>query len=149
MVVVDRRGVSKQTRATLLAALRTRDHSEDHGARRIPQGTKTHDTGTKRHTQMKRQAERGARNSKTTDRLSGGTVGSHCRHRHRESVPHITSGEASERPIRKSGRGATHRGPNQAGARAGHRGHTLTNDGRGRLAGMSPCHGRVGSIRFI
>ena len=90
MVVVDRRGVSKQTRATLLAALRTRDHSEDHGARRIPQGTKTHDTGTKRHTQMKRQAERGARNSKTTDRLSGGTVGSHCRHRHRESVPHIT-----------------------------------------------------------
>ena len=25
-----------------LAALRTRDHSEDHGARRLPQGTKTH-----------------------------------------------------------------------------------------------------------
>jgi hypothetical protein len=91
-----------------------------------------------RHTQMKRQAERGSRNSKTTDRLSGGTVGNHCRHRHRESVPHITSGEASARPIRKSGRGATHRGPHQAGGRARHRGHTLTNDGRGRLAGMSP-----------
>ena len=92
-----------------------------------------------RHTQMKRQAEwGGSRNSKRTDRLSGCTVGIHCRHRHRESVPHITSGEASARPIRKSGRGATHRGPHQAGARARHRGHTLTNDGRGRLAGMSP-----------
>jgi hypothetical protein len=40
---------------------------------------------------MKRQAEwEGSRNSKTTDRLSGDTVGSHCRPRHRESVPHIT-----------------------------------------------------------
>ena len=40
---------------------------------------------------MKRQAEwGGSRNSKTTDRLSGDTVGSQCRPRHRESVPHIT-----------------------------------------------------------
>jgi len=40
---------------------------------------------------VKRQAEwGGSRNSKTTERLSGDTVGSHCRPRHRESVPHIT-----------------------------------------------------------
>ena len=45
-------------------------------------------TGTTRHTQMKRQAEwGGSRNSKTTDRLSGWTVGSHCRRRRGESVP--------------------------------------------------------------
>jgi hypothetical protein len=47
-----------------------------------------------------------------------------------------SSGEASARPIRKSGRGATLRGPQ--GARTTHRGHTLTRDGRDRLAGMSP-----------
>jgi len=39
---------------------------------------------------------------------------------------------ASARPIRKSVRGATLRGP-QARARATHRGHTLTQDGRDRL----------------
>ena len=43
----------------------------------------------------------------------------------------------SARPIRKSGRGAAHWGL-QAGARATHRGHTLTHDGRDRPAGMSP-----------
>ena len=36
-----------------------------------------------------------------------------------------SSRDASARPIRKSGRGATRRGP-QAGARAAHRGHTHT-----------------------
>ena len=42
-------------------------------------------------TQVKRQAERGgSRNGKTANRLSECTLGSHCRRRRGESVPHIT-----------------------------------------------------------
>ena len=85
-----RRGVRRQTRATLLAALRTRDHSESHEDTKGARSHRKH-TPVQRGTQMKRQAERGgSRNGKTTDRLSEYTVGSHCRHRHCESVPHIT-----------------------------------------------------------
>ena len=61
-----------------------------------------------------------------------------------------SSGEASARPIRKSGRGATLRGPQ--GARTTHRGHTLTHDGRDRLAGIGghePDHGRIGRNYFM
>ena len=68
-------------RATLLGALRSRDHFEGHGARRIPQGTKTHAPRYNAETQVKRQAERGGSgNSKTVNRpcrnvLSRVTVG--------------------------------------------------------------------------
>jgi hypothetical protein len=44
-VVLDRRGVSKQTRATLLAELRTRNHSEDHGIKTTGLGESVNPTG--------------------------------------------------------------------------------------------------------
>ena len=55
-----RRGVRRQTRATLLAALRTRDHSESHEDTKGARSHRKH-TPVQRGTQMKRQAERGGR----------------------------------------------------------------------------------------
>ncbi len=58
-----------------------------HAPRKIPQGTHRYNAT---HTGETTSGMGGSRNSKTTERLSGDTVGSHCRPRHRESVPHIT-----------------------------------------------------------
>jgi hypothetical protein len=61
-VVLEQRGVSRQTRATLHAALRTRDHPEESRFPKDPTGNDQDTrTGTTRHTQMKRQAEWGVR----------------------------------------------------------------------------------------
>ena len=94
-VVLVQRGVRRQTRATLLGALRSRDHSEGCDPRRIPQGRR-HTPRNNAETQVKTTSGTGggSRNSKTANRLSECALESHCRRRHGESVSHITGGKA-------------------------------------------------------
>jgi len=102
--------------------------------RSFPQGTHRYNAT---HTGETTSGMGGSRNSKTTDRLSGDTVGSQCRPRHRESVPHITLLK-SRLPYRKVFLLSHRTVPNEAGD---HRAASEPPLGRGRfVCNLPTCH---------